>query len=400
MKKPNSMLMFMVLYLSGLAIGLNQFKIAPIMAVVANDLNVSLTAVSWLTSVFILAGVILAIPSAFILKSLGTKKLGVCVLILLTIGSLVGGLSQDFTLLLISRIIEGIGFAFIIAVGIVLISDWFEPKRIGTMIGIFTTFPAASSAIMLGYGAQLAQALGNWKTIWFLGAALAAVVTVAFWFVIKETPSSPAANSEEQKISLKVGLNNKKALILGMVQGAVAFIMFAYLSDYFTIFNGFYGLDAVQSGLYCSIAGYAAIVFCILSGILISKTGKPAEISLISFIILLFVCFFTFKLDSSTYIIHVILMALCTGMVIPAVLAIAPYTAKQPAYIGCAIAIVNQIYYIGAFIGPPILTSAMETDPNSAMIPLVIVSVIGIVSSIIYMLAAKKSAAQNQTIAK
>lgn len=389
MKKPNPWLMYVVLYFGALSISINQFKIAPILTVVANDLNVSLTAASWLTSIFLLAGVVLAIPSAFILKALGPKRLGVTILSLLTAGSLLGAFSNSFVVMLISRIIEGIGFAFIITLGIVLISSWFEPKKIGLMIGIFTTFPALASAIMLGYGAQISEALGNWKALWYIGAGLAAVATILFAIVVKVDPVE-AQEEETPKLSMREGLKNRKALILGLAQGAVAFILFAYLNNYFTIFNSFYGFSIPKSGMYCSIAGYLGIASCILSGILISKTGKPSEIALISFILLIFVSLFTFKLNEASISLHVIVMSITTGLIIPAVLAIGPSTATNPMYIGFAIAMINEIYYIGALIGPPILTSAMERDPVTAAVPLVIVSVLGVAAMSAYMCIIKK----------
>jgi len=83
-------------------------------------------------------------------------------------------------------------------------------------------------------------------------------------------------------------------------------------------------------------------------------------------------------------------MSITTGLIIPAVLAIGPSTATNPMYIGFAIAMINEIYYIGALIGPPILTSAMERDPVTAAVPLVIVSVLGVAAMSAYMCIIKK----------
>lgn len=390
--KRNKWLMFIVLYITALAIGLNQFKVPPIMAQLAEVFNVSITSVAWLMSIFTVAGVILAIPSAMILAKVGTKKLGIYLMVFLGLGSLMGGLANSYTMILISRAIEGIGFALIILLGIVLINTWFKPEESGIPTGIFLTFPAVAPFVMFNVAGKIAASAG-WNSLWFIGAAIAGIALVLFALFI-ETPEDQSVSvaAEAENISIIEGLCNGKALLLGILQGAVAFILFAFLTIYPQIFTAHYGLDIAQANFYGSLSGLFGIFTCIVSGIIIDKTQKPELLNLVSFIGLTIATALTFKLTASTYVIHILFVSVFTGLVIPSVLTVAPSVAKKPQLIGYAVALVNQIYFIGVLIGAPVVTSVVASNNgswSSATLPLVGVSLLGAIVSVIFMFLKK-----------
>jgi len=397
MKKSKAWGMFIILYLSCLAIGLTQMKVPPIMVMLSGVFNVSMTSVAWLSNVFYIAGIVLAVPGAIIMNKLGTKKMGLLILFFLAIGNFIGSQTNNFNVLMIIRLIEGIGFSFGTMLGIVLISQWFEPKTANVVIGIFSTFPAAGAMIMLNFGAGWAASMG-WRSLWIICGVYSIVMAVLYALVIKAPAPQPMPEGvpAPPKVSMKEGLLNGKALLLGICFGCGIFVMMAFSNLYFTIFMQYYATGVQKASMYAGLTGGLGIIFSIISGILVARTGKPTLIILISFICLAITSFFTFMLGSDTaYLVHVIGITLFTGLIIPAVLCLGPATAKHPQFIGAAMALINLVYFIGGLLSTPVVTAVCEKSGWPAgRIPLLIVCAIGVIACIIFMAVDKKKAAE------
>jgi predicted MFS family arabinose efflux permease len=359
--KRNKWLLFIVLYLSACAVSLNQFKVPPIMGELSQQFSVGIPQVALLMTAFSLVGIILALPSGILVEKLGIKKLGVGVLLCLAAGSAIGALAgTNFTILMLGRVIEGFANALMLMLGILLINRWFEPDKVGMPTGLFTTFPAIAPLIMLNIGGGIAATAG-WNSLWWGGAAYAALCAVLFALFIEvpEIEVPPVPNGT-QPPSVWAAFGNGRAWLLAIAQGSCAFLLFAFLTAYPQIFEGFYKLPAAKANSLSSLSGLFGLIICIISGALVQMTGKPALINTISFAGLTVSCGLTFTLGSSTalFVAHIFAISLFTGLVIPAVLAVAPTVAKTPLHIGPTIAMVNFVYYIGMAIGAPLVSQA------------------------------------------
>ena len=100
--------MFLVLFLSGVTVALSQLKVPPIMGLLSEQMNISLSEASWLMSIFTVGGIVFAIPGASIMNKLGPKKLLLCLMASLCVGNMLGGMTKVYHVLLLSRMIEGI----------------------------------------------------------------------------------------------------------------------------------------------------------------------------------------------------------------------------------------------------------------------------------------------------
>ncbi|MFY9140544.1 MAG: MFS transporter, partial [Thermacetogeniaceae bacterium] len=137
-----------VVYLAGVAIALNQFKVPPVMQALLDSLQVDMATGGWLMSVFSVAGVIFALPAAFLLGRVGPKASGLVALGCTIIGSIIGAFAQGAGILLFGRIIEGIGLALIAVVAPAVISMWFEPQERGLPMGIWSTWVPVATFVM------------------------------------------------------------------------------------------------------------------------------------------------------------------------------------------------------------------------------------------------------------
>jgi MFS family permease len=89
----------------------------------------------------------------------GRKKIVLIIMIIYIIGISLGGLSSNITILIISRVIQGIGISmFPIAFGIV--RDQFPPEKLAIGVGTFSAMFAAGSVVGLAIGGSIIQYFG------------------------------------------------------------------------------------------------------------------------------------------------------------------------------------------------------------------------------------------------
>ena len=136
-KKRSKWVNFLLLYLGGVIISLSQLKIIPIQNEIVKMMGFSLSSISWLMSIFTLSGIFLSIPGGRLVTKFGPKKLLVFLMLAIIIGNGIGFISENFILMLFSRLIEGIAFSMIIMVGIVFINEWFKDGNRGLATGIW-----------------------------------------------------------------------------------------------------------------------------------------------------------------------------------------------------------------------------------------------------------------------
>ena len=97
-------LILIVLLLFSIAAPLNQFKVPPIIPVLMTSLGLSVSGAGMLMSVYAVTGLILAIPSGFILQRAGFRITGLIAGGSIVIGSVLGALSATTGTLLVSRV--------------------------------------------------------------------------------------------------------------------------------------------------------------------------------------------------------------------------------------------------------------------------------------------------------
>ena len=394
MAKSKKWGMFIVLYFSCFSVGITQNKVPPILGQLAEVFDVSLTSAAWLSNIYYVTGIILSIPGAFILNKYGPKKTGLAVLFFLALGGILGVATSNYYVMLFSRVLEGVGFTFSAMLGIVLINLWFEGKTLGIIVGIFSTFSAAAAIIMLNFGAIWSIAFG-WKFLWYISIILSIIMFIFFAIFIK-IPEKPSTLIEQKEMPIRSVFEvfrNGRVIILGLCFASSGFVMLAFANLYVTIFVRFYGLAIEKASFYSGFFGICGVVFSIICGFIIAKMKKPERLMLFLFVLLSFVSAFAFKLTSdSSYLLHVILISTCTSMTVPIIFSLAPKIVKTHDQLGAAMSIINLLYITGALISAPVVTYVLENVGwTAATIPLVAVSVLGVVFCLVYIGLSKRA---------
>src|SRR5919204_2516186 len=145
---------------------------------IIRDFDISYSTSSWILTAYLISGAV-ATPIAGKLSDIyGRKKMVMIILIIYIIGISAGGFSTNISLLLVARVIQGIGISmFPIAFGI--IRDQLSKEKLAIGVGIFSSMFAAGSVVGLAIGGSIIQNFG-----WHATFLSIVPVAVALWVII------------------------------------------------------------------------------------------------------------------------------------------------------------------------------------------------------------------------
>ena len=290
-------LILVVLLLFSIAAPLNQFKVPPIIPVLMTSLGLSVSGAGMLMSVYAVTGLILAIPSGFILQRVGFRITGLIAGGSIVIGSVLGALSATTGTLLVSRVIEGAGTGFMAVLAPALIAQWFVASRRGTAMGIWSAWVPIGSAVTLIVAPPLAQAYG-WRAVWWFGAIYALAVTVLYLVVVRPAPldgvPAPAdGHPAGASVSSKQVLRNRNIWLLAAAfAGFIAVVIGSstYLPTFLATKRG---IPLSQAALLAAIPTLVTIFSAPGGGILSDRIGsrkKPYLVGIALAIVLAAAC--------------------------------------------------------------------------------------------------------------
>ena len=178
--------------------GITVGTIPPIVEPILEDLNISYTQMGLILGSWQLVYIGTASPLGTLVDRLGVRRsLGIGIFIV-WISLVLRGVSVDFFTLLFSVGLFGVGGPIISIGAPKVVALWFEGDERGTAAGIYTTGPVGGSALALATAATLIiPAVGTWRGVPLVFAAVILVIMAAWWLFAKEAPARPSAVADE-----------------------------------------------------------------------------------------------------------------------------------------------------------------------------------------------------------
>lgn len=252
-----------------------QFKIPALAQWLFPAYHMSPVTFGYLMSSMSIIGVVLAFPAAFICRRLGLKNTVLLSVACLGVGSVWGASTSSLTILMISRMVEGVGIGLIGVAAPACVSIWFPPQVRGRALGIWATWVPFGIVFMFNLAPRIAGKMG-FKAVFNLCGilCLAAFILFAIVFELPEGESGDMHIEGSFGQSLKY-LKNRHIWILG----AVFFLFnFCTLGIADTFYNTFLasvlGFSPQVAGTITSINMVISLVSAPLSG-LISDWFSP-----------------------------------------------------------------------------------------------------------------------------
>lgn len=350
---------------------LGNSMLIPILPIMEEKLEITKLESSYIITVYSIVA-ILCIPIAgYLSDRYGRKKIIVPALILTGIGGLIAGLASwkmdhAFSVILIGRILQGIGASGAMPIVLPLVGDMFRREdEASTTLGIIET----SNTI----GKVLSPILGSALTaiIWFLPffsiPVFCAVSVLMIIFLIKEK-----RNQSEEPMPFKkywgliqdVFREHKRWLIAIFIIGAtLMFILFGFLFYLSSILEDKFHFDGIIKGLLLAIPLLALSIAAYVTGKKIEDRLKLMK--WITFIgIVLAGCSVAVISFADHFIYLIIIFLICgtgIGMALPCMDALITESIDKSIR-GAITSIYSSMRFIGVAAGPPVIALLMKKD--------------------------------------
>jgi EmrB/QacA subfamily drug resistance transporter len=329
-KQSNYALTFAVLATAAVAYSLLQSLVVPAIPQLETTLHTSEVGASWLLTAYLLSAAIATPILGRVGDMMGKERIIVAVLVALSVGSLVSALATTLPVMLVGRVIQGVGGAvFPLAFGI--IRDEFPAERVAGAIGVMSAILGAGAGagivlagpilehldyhwlfwipLMMSVGATIATALfvpespvrspgrinwvgavlmsgwlvtgllaisyaptWGWGSSGVLGLFGTTAVLLVLWVVNENRSASPLVDMKMMRIRA-VWTTNLTALLFGFGMFAMFIVLPQFTQTPTSAGYGF-GASVTQSGLYLAPFAAAMVIVAPLTGRLSVLVGS------------------------------------------------------------------------------------------------------------------------------
>jgi len=140
------------------------------------DLGASVSQLEWTVNSYNLAFAVMLVTAAALGDRFGRRRLYAAGLVGFAAASAVSAVAPSVGWLIAARAVQGVGAAFMMSLGLALLSAAFPPERRGTAIGLFS----AVTGIAVASGPVIGGAVVNgldWTWIFWINVPIATIVT-------------------------------------------------------------------------------------------------------------------------------------------------------------------------------------------------------------------------------
>lgn len=325
----NRWILLVILFLVRTTFAFQFQSVGSLSTFLRDDLAISHAQVGTLIGLYMLPGVVIALPGGFLSRILGDKRMAIYGLALMVLGGVGFGLSDSYGLAVIGRIVSGAGAVLLNIVATKMVIDWFAGREIRTALAVMVTSWPFGIAVALVTQTALAEAW-SWQSVMFLTAIFSAVGLATILVLVNASGASvePSESVVQDSTPERIFSLSRSELLLASLAGLawatynVGFVMYVSFAPDALVARG---NTVVEAGALVSIGVWATMFSIPIGGYLTEKFGRP-QVMIMLFSLLL-----------------AIVLGVFPYLVLPAVLAV----------------------LFGAFIGPP--TGPLMALPSDAL---------------------------------
>lgn len=363
--------MLAVTYLASICAPLCQFKIPPLASWLFPAFHGTLDSVTFglLMSAIAVIGMILAFPAAFIARRVGLKKVILLSVGCLGVGSALGGIEANLALLLVSRLLEGVGIGLIGVAAPSCVTIWFPERKRGLALGIWTTWVPLGSVLAFNVVPMIAGMAGYQAVF----EALAVVCLIAFllFAIVYKMPEGAAGDMGiEGTFRDSLGyLKNRRIWILGAVFFLFSMTTIGIMNTYYNTFlETQLGFDAQAAASLSSVIMLISLFVAPATGFLSDRLplGRKYLVGIVMMILLIPTGFFMFYTGDGAVAVMwvtIVLQGVGGGMCGGSLRPMAPMLMRNTAMgATMAMAIMQFCQNLGSAIGSPLFASVMNSQ--------------------------------------
>ena len=263
-----------LMFVTRTSMGFQFQSIGSLAPLVVADLGLSYAQLGTLIGLYLLPGVVLALPGGLIGQRVGDRRAVVASLALMVVGGLLTAWSDSFAGAAAGRLVSGGGSVLMNILLIKITADWFAGREMATaMAVILTAWPVGLGLATATLG-SVATAT-SWRTAMVVAAVSAALGLIIMAVVFREAPvrAAPGARAALDRRDLGLAITSGVAwgAFNASLVGVIAFGPAMLVAR---------GLSLGQAGFEISLAIWVTIVSVPLGGVLSDRVGRPDVFSI------------------------------------------------------------------------------------------------------------------------
>lgn len=350
----------LVTIFAGVALALVQNKVAPCMVTLQNAFGIDMASAGWLSSLFSLVGIIMAIPASVILNKLGPKKSGILALACAIAGSLIGIFAGNVALLMASRVVEGVGVGLISVIGPSIIAMWFPEAKRGLPMSIWAVYQMGAQAVMFFLAGVLTTSFG-WQGMWWFGLAACVVALVFYVICVKSPrPEDSYADVESPDVSIAEGMKSVSTWIMALVTMLFCIGCFGFV-NWIATYWGTVPSIGEGANMWVGYFSLAAVAAAIIMGTALNHIKNRKAFGGVALVLYGVVALFGMTLDNPAPLIVFTIVYGFMDAGFPCVLwTMTAQTVKKPELAGVATGVVCIGFNAGILVGPPLIGAVAE----------------------------------------
>ncbi len=397
-KQRNGWAILFALYYYSIVASYNLLKVPPLFGMLMPEFGLDASNVGIIVSASSIAGLILVFPSAFIARRLGTRRCGLIAITCSIVGCVMGALAPNLPVLMVARFIEGCGLGMTGVVCSTTIPQYFQGKKMGLPMSIWSTWFAVGSAVGSMLSSKIGYGFNNWRASWWAGAILAAIGFVIFSSVVYENKDAQPFHTPAEQLAQPLpggkqpgfwfGIKNLRIWLISLYFAALLICCVGFLSFATEFFSSVYGMAKADAGSLASLGYWFAIVGGITAGV-VSRLRKTNSLrgQFVQLILCAALCIavypFGFLYSQKYIIIFLFGCGFLNGYTCGIVMSTVPRLVSHPRVAGVSMGIIFVGQNVSSLTASLIVGSCIEKGGwGNAVVPLLGITIFGFICAI------------------
>lgn len=358
-----------------LVLVLGNSMLIPILPLMMDKLGITKSQSSLIISLFSFTAALVIPIAGYLSDRFSRKAILIPSLILYGAAGILAGFGaiwHSYTIIIISRALQGIGAAGTAPIAMALVGDLYSGGTESKVLGITEASNGAGKVISPILGSLLALIV--WYAAFFAFPVFCLVSLLAVIFIIKEPAGKKKAPKLKQYLKTILGILKEKGrwLITAFFAGSLAlFTLFGvlfYLSN--ILEEAPYNVDGVKKGLILAIPLLGMVTTSYITGAKIKKNGVLMRwlmnIGLLLMTVTLALIIFFYN-NIYVFIGLLTLSSIGTGLLLPCLNTIITGSVEKEQR-GMITSLYNSLRFLGVAIGPPLLGWIMDKSHSAVFI--------------------------------
>ena len=342
---------------------------------VMERLALDVVQIGTLAGIFMLPGLVLAIPGGMISQWIGERRFLIACLLAMTLGGTLCGFAEGYWSIWLGRLISGFGAIGINVAMSKIVIDWFADKELNTAMSLFLFgWPGgvALALVTLGFWATP----GGWPIAFYATAIFSFFALIVFLLTYRPAPKSDQKAMVTARLSLGEFWMTSVSGMIWALYNAASIIFVSFVPLYLVS----KGLNAAIAASLVGIGMWLAIIAVPLGGAIADRVSRPNLLIAMGVLVRGFGLLLVIPLSSSIPLLTVVLVIavfcgnLATGPIVALVSEV-----LRPEVRGTGMGVFYTWLYGGFAIGP-MLGGYVSGLMNDAAAPIYLIACLSILT--------------------